>query len=150
MLSGRLVHLIEANSASIIDQVISQIRRDPELEYIGRLPDAELREWGEHILERLGDWLEAGSARELATHYEAVGRKRCAEGIPLHEVVHALFSVKGKMIAFVLDEAAAKTFVQLYAEEELEHRVDRFFDILVCHLVRGYESALRRAMRVGA
>ena len=54
------------------------------------------------------------------------------------------------MITFVLDQAAAKTFLQLYAEEELEHRVDRFFDILVCHLVRGYENALRQSARAGA
>jgi hypothetical protein len=150
MLSGRLVHVIEANSAAIIDQVISQIRRDPELTTVHKLPDAELREWGRHILERLGDWLSAGSEQELAVRYEAVGHARFDEGIPLHEAVHGLFLLKDKMITFVLDQAAAKTFLQLYAEEELEHRVDRFFDILVCHLVRGYENALRQSARAGA
>jgi hypothetical protein len=150
MLSGRLVHVIEANSASIIDQIISQVRRDPELPHARELPDAELREWGRHVLERLGDWLAAGTAHELATHYEAVGRARFDGGIPLHEAVHGLFLVKDKMIDFVLDQADAKTFLQLYAEEELEHRVDRFFDILVCHLVRGYENALRQSARAGA
>jgi hypothetical protein len=40
--------------------------------------------------------------------------------------------------------------MQLYAEEELEHRVGRFFDILVYHLVKGYESALRTSARVAA
>jgi hypothetical protein len=33
------------------------------------------------------------------------------------------------------------SYVDLYAEEELEHRVGRFFDDLVVHLVRGYEAA---------
>jgi hypothetical protein len=150
MLSGRLVHLIEANSASIIQQVISQIRRDPELMHVSKLPDAELREYGQHLLDRLGDWLAAGTEHELAHYYEDTGRLRFEEGVPLCEAVRGLFLVKNKMIDFVINQADARTYMQLYAEEELEHRVDRFFDILVCHLVKGYEGALRRSARVAA
>jgi hypothetical protein len=150
MLSGRLVHLIEANSASIVQQVIAEIRRDPELGHLSKLPDAELRDYGRYLLERLGDWLAAGNQQELAAHYEAAGRKRYRAGIPLYEAVRGLFLVKDKMIDFVLDQAAARTFMQLYAEEELEHRVDRFFDILVCHMIRGYEQELRNTAGAAA
>jgi hypothetical protein len=38
----------------------------------------------------------------------------------------------------------------LHAEEELERRVDRFFDELVIHLIRGYEGAWRRAAHAAA
>ena len=150
MLSGRLVHLIEANSASIVVQVISQIRRDPELTHVSKLPDAELREYGEHLLHRLGHWLEGGTEHELEQYYEDTGRLRFEEGVPLYEAVRGLFLVKNKMIDFVLNQAAAKTYMQLYAEEELEHRVDRFFDILIYHLVKGYENALRKSARAAA
>jgi hypothetical protein len=61
----------------------------------------------------------------------------------LHEAVRGLFLVKDKMIEFIQEQAFAKTAVQLYAEGEFEHRVDKFFDLLICHLVRGYEGALR-------
>ena len=148
MLSGRLVHLIEANSASIIQQVISQIRRDPELAHVNKLPEAELREYGEHLLDRLGHWLEGGTEHQIGDYYEDTGRLRFEEGVPLYEAVRGLFLVKDKMIDFVLNQAAARTYMQLYEEEELEHRVDRFFDLLVCHLVKGYENALRRSRRV--
>src|SRR5579883_1388392 len=107
MLSGKLVHLIEANSASIIQQVISQIRRDPELIHVAKLPESELREYGEHLLERLSDWLEAGTEHELAEYYENTGRLRFEEGVPLYEAVRGLFVVKNKMIGFVLNQAAA-------------------------------------------
>lgn len=149
MLSGRLIHLIETHSDSIIDRVIHQIRNDPEIPQIGRLPEAELRQWGRLFLEKLGEWLAGGKDEELGRRYEVIGRIRFEEAIPLHESVHALFLLKGKMIQFVQDQAEARTAMQLYAEEELEHRVDRFFDIMVCHLVRGYESALRRASHAG-
>ena len=150
MLSGRLIQMIEANSASIVEHVISEIRRDPELIQMRRLPDAELRERGMHVMERLGEWLSSPSNRELASYYEDTGRTRFEEGIPLHEVVHGLFLVKEKMIAFVVNQFSTKTVINLYAEEELEHRVDRFFDILVCHLIKGYEDTLRRSARAGA
>src|SRR5947209_8744228 len=116
MLSGRLIHLIETNSASIIEQVISQIRREPELTHVSKLPDAELREYGRHLLDRLGDWLTAGRTDELAAYYEDAGRLRFEEEVPLYEAVRGLFLVKEKMIDFVLDQAAARTFMQLYAE----------------------------------
>ncbi len=150
MLSGKLVHLIETNSDQILTRLIHQIHHDAGFRHIGKLPDAELREWGQHILENLGDWLAAGKEEELRNRYEKVGRTRFEESVPLHEAVHGLLILKNKMIDFVQEQAMAKTTVQLYAEEELEHRVDRFFDILVCSLVRGYENALRRAVAAGA
>ena len=36
-----------------------------------------------------------------------------------------------------------QTSLEIYAEEELEHRLNRFMDFLVYHHVRGYEAALR-------
>jgi hypothetical protein len=150
MLSGRLVHLIEANAGSIAQQVISEIRRDPELQHVSKLADAELREYGQHLMDRFGDWLAKGSEQELAHYYEDTGRLRFEEGVPLYEAVRGLFLVKNKIIDFVLNQATARTYMEIYAEEELEHRVDRFFDILVCHLVKGYEIALRRAARSAA
>src|SRR6266536_2097666 len=115
MLSGKLIHLIEANSASIIDRVIDAIRRDIHLVHLGTLPDAELREWGDLLLRRLGNWLATRSEEELSRHYETIGRMRFEEGVPLHEAVRGLFLVKDKMIDFVQEQAFAKTSVQLYA-----------------------------------
>jgi hypothetical protein len=40
--------------------------------------------------------------------------------------------------------------VDLYAEEELERRVGRFFDELTIHMVRGYETAWHRAAHAAA
>jgi len=143
MLSGRLVHLIEANSASIVKRVITQIRRDPELAHLSQLPERELQEWGEHMLEKFGDSLGTRTNEELTGYCQSTGQLRFEQGVPLHEAVRALFLLKNKMIDFVLDQAATKTFLRVYEEEELEHRVDRFFDNLVCHMIRGYEDAWR-------
>jgi hypothetical protein len=54
------------------------------------------------------------------------------------------------MFDFVGEQGLTKDSVELYAEEELERRVGRFFDVLVIHMARGYETAWRRAVRAGA
>ncbi len=148
MLSGKLIHLIEAHQEQITAAVIEEIRHHADLGHMRKLPDAELRERGQQILEQLGHWL-AGNSAEIAHRYEEVGKNRFEESIPLHEPVRALCITKNKIIDFVMQQGPA-TSMELYAEEELERRLGRFFDELIIHLVRGYETAWRRAMHTTA
>jgi len=142
MLSGKLIHLIEAHQEQIVTSVIHEIRQHPDLTHMHKLPDAELRERGRLILENLGHWL-AGHQEEIGSRYETLGKDRFEENIPLTESVRALCIIKDKMTDFVRGQGASK-MLELYAEEELELRVSRFFDTLVIHMVRGYETAWRR------
>ena len=150
MVSGRLIHLIEAHQEQIASSVIQEIRQHPDLVHLRKLPDAELRERGQQILENLDHWLGAGHTAEIAHRYETIGKARFEESIPLHESVRALAITKDKMIDFVNQHGLTKTPVELYAEEELERRVGRFFDELTIHMVRGYEAAWRRAAHAAA
>ena len=47
------------------------------------------------------------------------------------------------MLEYVEEHIFSKTILELHAEEEIERRLGRFFDLLTVHLVRGYELALR-------
>jgi hypothetical protein len=145
MISGRLVHLIETHGDRIIDRVIAQIRREPEMVHIRSLLDSELREYGQELLNNLGHWLTASNDDELARRYDRLGRIRFEEDVPLHESVRALCLIREKMLDFVEEHMASKDVVELYAEEELDRRLERFFDLLIIHLVRGYERAWRHA-----
>ncbi len=150
MLSAKLIHLIESHGDEITGRVLRHIRQDSEMTHIRSLPEAELREWGQSILHNLGHWLSAGNERELAVHYDRLGRLRYDEDVPLHEAVRGLSILKNKMADFVQEQCLAKTALDAFAEEELERRVDRFFDLLVFHLVRGYEAAMRETTRLSA
>jgi len=145
MLSGRLIHLIEAHQEQIASNVLRAIRQHPDMGNLRKLSDVELRERGQQILEQLGHWLSAGNENEIQRHYEKLGRLRFEEGIPLHESVRALDIIKNKMTDFVHHQVLSETAVDLYAEEELERRLGRFFDELTINMVRGYESAWHRA-----
>jgi len=147
MLSGRLIHLIEAHQEQIAASVIREIRLHPDLKDLRKLPDAELRERSQQILEHLDHWLSAGHEAEIEQRYEILGRVRFEESIPLYESLQALAIIKEKMFDFVHEQGLARTSMDLYAEEELERRVGRFFDALTIHMARGYETAWRQAAR---
>ena len=145
MLSGKLIRLIEVHQQEITDRLLRDIHRYPDLTHLRQLPEAELRERSQNILENLGYWLAQTNEEEIAKKYEAIGKGRFHEGVPLHESVHALFLIKEKMIDFIGEQGFPPDTLELYAEEELERRVGQFFDLLVLRMVRGYEDAWRKA-----
>jgi len=149
MLSARLIHLIEAHHKEVADRVLREIWRRQDLPHILRLPEAELRERNRVILEHLGEWL-SGNEEEMGKRQETVGRQRFEQSVPLHEAVHALCLIKNTVIEFIEEQGIPRDTIGLYAEEELEHRLGKFFDQLIIHLVRGYEGAWRRSIRVAA
>jgi hypothetical protein len=144
MLSSRFIRLIEDHWDQITERVIRQIHRDSNLYEIGRLSESDLRVRSREILENLGTRLTTPKD-ELIRCQEEFGRKRFEDGIPLHEVVHALHIIKEKMIEFVRDQGMGRTSLDLYAEEEFEHNVSRLIDTLVYCVVRGYERAMKDA-----
>lgn len=135
-----LVQMIESHSEEIASRALRQIRQDPQLRQLQKLPESELRERAQEVLNRLGHWLALRKDDEVARHYEDLGRRRFDEGIPLHELVQAFQIVKESMIDYVRERGLGQSVVELYAEEELEYRVGRFFDRLIYHVVRGYEQ----------
>jgi len=150
MLSGRLVHLIEGHWEEIASSAIEKIRRPPDLPALAKRPPAELKQWCQENLIHLGDWLSAATDEDMQRRYEALGRIRFEECIPLHEAVLRVFILKDKIVDFVHQQGLAPTSMNLYAEEELEHRVGRFFDAMVYRIVRGYENAMRLAERAAS
>lgn len=150
MISGRLVHLIETHASQIVDRVAYQIRHDQDLSHIRTLLDSEMREWNLELLERLTSWLSPVNREDLGRRYERLGRMRFEQDIPLHESVRGLCLMREKTLDFVEEHIASNSSVELYAEEELGRRLGFFFDLLITHVVRGYERALRRVASVTA
>ncbi|HEY2980642.1 MAG TPA: hypothetical protein VGJ22_05640 [Anaerolineales bacterium] len=147
MFSSRLIQLIEGHADQITTKIIQQIRADPDLRALGELPEFDLQDKARGILKNLGHWL-FSKDDEIAMHYQRLGRMRFEESVPLHEILRALQIIKENMISFAREQGMAGTAVDIYAEEELEYSVDRFFDHLIYHFVRGYEVALREAVHL--
>ena len=141
MISGKLVHLMEKHEEEITDRVAEQIRRDPDMAHTRAILRTGLWQWHRELLESLSHWLTTGNSEALAGRYQHAGRERFEQGVPLHECVRDLCVLRETLLDCVEEHTFNKDSVELYAEEELDRRVGRFFDLLTVHLVRGYESA---------
>jgi hypothetical protein len=150
MLSSRLVQLIEDHCESISTRILSDFRQDTRLRHIAELPRTDLVDRVRDVLLHLGHWLTSSSQVEIAERFERIGRRRFHEGIPAQEMVLAYGVIKERAIEFVRDQGIGRSTLELYAEEELEHAVGRFFDSVVYYVVRGYEEALGEALRATA
>jgi len=142
MLSAKLIRLIETHEEKIGACILREIRRDPSLSHLARLPEAELRERCREILQNLDEWL-LGHEEKIQHQYENIGKSRYRNSVPLHESIQGLCLIKYAMIDFIHEHEIDPDFLELYAEEELESRVQKFFDLLVVHLARGYEREWR-------
>ena len=145
MISGKLIHLIETHGEAIVNRVAEQIGHEPDMIHVRVVLGSELAEWRQEFLQNFGHWLAAGHDEVVAHRYQHIGQQRCEEKIPLHECVHGLCLLRAKMLDYVEEQIFTKDTMELYAQEELDRRVGRFFDLLIVNLVRGYERALRTA-----
>jgi hypothetical protein len=148
MISTRLVQLIEANWEEIARRLIRSIRENPETQTVAALPETETKEWCREILENLGYLLLVRKDQETYRRFQVLGGMRFEQNIPLHEAVLRMQLLKAKILGFVHEESISMTVIQVYAQEELEQRIGQFFDALVYHVVRGYETAGSRVSRV--
>jgi len=149
MLSTRLVQLIEVNGDQIIDRVAAQLRREPEISHCKILQDCELRGLGQDLLQHLGNWLSAGYGSDLAQRFEQFGKLCFQQGIPLHEALRGMSLLREKMLDVAQEHMISNSSIELYAEEELERRLGRFFDRLSGQIARGFEDAVRRPLAAG-
>jgi hypothetical protein len=141
MVSAKLVHQIEDHWEAVSGRFLRLLRGNQSLPHVCRLPESEVKETCRRILHRLGHWLVSSSEEEIALHYERVGADRHAQQMPLSEAIRAMQIMKDATLDYVQDEFFVQSSVDLYAEEELEHQLGRFFDLLIYHLARGYEEA---------
>lgn len=141
MVSAKLVHQIEDHWEAITARFLRRLRLQQGLPRISRMPESELTENCRKLLRNLGHWLVSSSEGEIAAFYEKVGHDRYAQGVPLSESIRAVQLLKEAVLDYIRDEAFVQTSVDLYAEEELELQLGRFFDLLTFYLARGYERA---------
>lgn len=140
-----LIQMIEDHGEEIAQRVVRRLRQDRQLRHIAQLPESELRSRALDVVKNFGHWLAPREEQEIARRFEQLGRRRYEEGIPLCEVVRALQVLKGSIIDYVREQGVGNTYLELYAEEELEHAAGKFFDSAIYHVICGFEGAAHHA-----
>jgi hypothetical protein len=141
MLAARLVRAIEDHAEDLTRGVLDDLGTNPHTPSYHVLSRTELHGRVYEVYRNLGRWLGEDAEAAVDVTYSAVGRERRAEGIPLSEVVYALILTRHHLRDYVLRSGLVASVVDLYQEEDLNLRLDLFFDRALYYTVKGYEAA---------
>ncbi len=145
MLSSPLIEKIERNWEAIALQVLDLRKRDPRLPNYRTLADSELRERARDLATNLAKWLANGSDDGVIRTYEALGRQRYYQSIPLHEVIHKINLIQSQIRRYAVDQNLELSPVEIYAELEFLRHLAGFFELVIYGIAKGYEAALRES-----
>jgi hypothetical protein len=145
MLSAYLVRLVEQHADTLTDELVADLVGNPRTPSFHRLSRDELRDRTYGIYHGLGDWLASTSDATLEARFEALGRQRFHEHVPLAEVVLAATLTKQHLRNKIRSVGNVYAAVELHNEIQLSMMIGRFFDKVLYAIVKGYEHARHEA-----
>ena len=141
MLGMRLVRLIEEHSAELALGLMEKIRKSERTSDFRKIPGDERRLAAAEVYRNLGEWLLQKTESDIKARFRAVGERRAAEGIRLHQLVWALLLSREHLWQFLRSQSFTDNIVALYGEIELQRVLRHFFDRAIYYAVLGYEQA---------
>jgi hypothetical protein len=149
MLAGYLLQAIERQSDQLTDALIKDLTTNERTPSFRRLPLDALRERSLNIYRQLSAWLAARSEAQIDVAFEALGRQRFGEQIPLEELVYAVILTRQHVRDRVRRLHQADSAIELHFELDLDTMMGLFFDRALYATVKGYELARRVAAPIG-
>ncbi len=140
MIPRNLVRQIESHAAQLMQDIIENVARDPRTANYAQLPEGEMRQAVQSVLENLGEWLSSRRAGAIVNYYRKVGRKRRHSGIRVSEMFAAFGLVKRSLNEFIRKSMLASS-EEIAMESELILAVDEFFDSACYGAALGHEDA---------
>ncbi len=144
LLSTRLIELIEAKAPVLGARWSKVVLEHPLTTSYRRLTEEELRRRAMNVYASLGHWLDQRISREEAKdRYFALGRRRCAEGFELLELVVALSLEKSILMDVLEEESLFSDALHMHGVFELMAIMMDFFDRALVYTIQGYETERR-------
>jgi len=135
------VRLIEKHSEELVGGLTEQIRLSERTSDFRKIPAAELELAAAEVYRNLGEWLLQKTDEDIESRFRAIGTRRAAEGVGLHQFVWALITSRDHLWHFLQREAFACNVVELYGELELHQMLTHFFDRAVYYGIQGYGNS---------
>ena len=149
MLSARLIKMIEDHAEELMGGLIGKLKTHPRTTSYQRFSDSEIHDRLYTIYKELGAWMLGKPEEEIRRHYEALGSRRYQEGIPLFEVLYAGTLSKNHLLDYIRNNGLAGTALEIYAEQELTHKINQFFDNAIYFTAKGYHQAAASGASAG-
>jgi len=141
LLAYRLVRLIEEHSDALAKSLLSRVQKSKNASAYKLVPAEELRMRVYEIYRHLGDWLLGKSELDIEERYREIGERRAFQGVPLSQLINAIFLTKDNLWEYLMNEAVIERPAEVFGEMELLQLLDQFFHRAIYYAAVGYEHA---------
>jgi hypothetical protein len=151
MLGANLLTLIQSNAGPLTRETLEDLTTNDRTSSFRHLRRTELESRVALLFNNLATWIGNPDDEVVRDEYEAMGRSRCRQGVPLSELIYAIIITKRHLrryirehglVDFAGDRVAPVELLplELHSIQELNYQVGEFFDLALFHLARGYEA----------
>lgn len=145
MLPRAWIQRMENSWETIADEIVAAAATDPYVGSYRFLRDAELRNRAKELVSNLSRWLSGENDAELISTYEALGRQRYLEGVPLQELTYKILLIKRVIASQVSDYVTENNAINMYSELQLRRAIGYCFDLIAYAVTKGYTEAWQKA-----
>lgn len=146
MLSDQVIRIIESHAEELTVGIVERLRGSSHTPAYKTVPPEELHHRLFEIYHDLGHWLLGNMEQTVQSRYEAVGKQRYKEDVPLGQVLWAQVLIKEHLRDAIGDAMSADSALELHREREILRLIGRFFDRALCYTAEAYErEAFRHA-----
>lgn len=146
MLTYRLVRVIETHSEELASSFVAKVHSsDQTTAYRDHVPPGDLRQRTFAVYQHLGQWLLSKSEEDVATYYRETGTLRARQGVPLCQLIWAIFLIKNTLVEFLERDSITEESAAILGELKLMQLLDQFFERAVYHATAAYESCREKA-----
>ena len=140
MISGKLISIIEKNADTIIQSLVKELRTNSRTTAYKNLADSKLIERTKNVYSHLSSWLGDKTDAEIGKLYNALGKERLKENIPLSQLISALIITRNHLCRYIGNEMPCNSSLEIYQLMEFTNYITTFFDKAIYHSVRGTED----------
>lgn len=140
MISGKLISIIEKNTDIIIKSLIQELRTNSRTSSYKNLDNSQLVERTRNVYTNLSSWLGDKTETEIGKLYNALGKERRKENIPLSQVISALTITRDHLCRYIGNELPSNSSLETYQLMEFVNYITTFFDKAIYHTIKGTEE----------
>jgi len=155
MVADRLVEIIENNAARLSVDVAADLAGNTLTRGFRAVPRQDLERRVVQILRHLSHSLADQRSERVKAEFHDWGRRRLDQGIPFSEIIYAIIVLKHHLRRYIRDNGLVEASfprvgqnltvpVHLNNLQELNAKMNLFFDEALYHLTVGYEQASKR------
>ena len=139
LLSDALLTLVRDRAVEVARLWGAEVRGNSTTRAYGRLDEGQLAAEAAAVLARFSHWWSGDDVRaEVRAFFRALGARRRAGGVELHEILSALMLLRKTIWTYARDQGVWERPIDLYRGLELDRRLVLFFDRAIYHASRGY------------